>query len=291
MPNVLVTGADGQLGKALAYSQKNYPDLQGLFTTKEALDITHAQQLNAYLERHPVDYIVNCAAYTNVDQAETDQAQAFTVNAIGPAYLGAIASKLGCKLFHISTDYVFGGRIPQPLEETMATQPTTYYGQSKLAGEKKLLANHSAAYIIRTSWLYSTLGNNFFKKMIALGKTKQAVSVVYNQVGSPTYARDLALVIWEMIRKVERAPTYPPGLYHYANEGVASWYDFAAAIMEYAKLDCKVVPILSKDFPTPAPRPAYSVLSKEKIKKVFDISIPHWRESLQHCIKDVKCVL
>ena len=288
MPSILVTGAEGQLGKELAYSQKHYPDLQGLFTTKEELDITNPQQINDYLAHHPVDYIVNCAAYTRVDQAETDQAQAFAVNATGPAYLGTIASKLGCKLFHISTDYVFGERLTQPLEETMATQPATYYGQSKLAGEQKLLTNHRAAYIIRTSWLYSTRGNNFFKKMLALGKTKQTVSVVYNQVGSPTYARDLALVIWEMIRKVENATTYPPGIYHYANEGVASWYDFASAIMEYAKLDCKVVPILSRDFPTSAQRPAYSVLSKEKIKKNFHISIPHWRESLQHCIKDLK---
>lgn len=291
MPSILITGAAGQLGKELAASQQHYPDLQGLFATKEALDITHPTQLHDYLERHPVDYIVNCAAYTHVDQAETDPAKAFTVNATGPAYLGALASKLGCKLFHISTDYVFGGGLPQPLEETMPTQPATYYGQSKLAGEKKLLANHREAYIIRTSWLYSTLGNNFFKKMIAWGKTKQAVSVVYNQVGSPTYAKDLALVIWEMIRKVAHTTTYPPGIYHYANEGVASWYDFAAAIMEYAKLDCKVVPILSKDFPTLAPRPAYSVLSKEKIKKKFHINIPHWRESLQHCIRHVKLVL
>ena len=290
MPNVLVTGADGQLGKTLASSQQHYPEMQVLFANKATLDITNRQQLHHYFKNYSINYVVNCAAYTQVDQAEKNLAQIFEVNVQGPAYLGELALTYGFTLLHISTNYVFDGMHTCPLTETMPPQPINAYGKSKWAGEKKLLAKSSKAYIIRTAWLYSLIGNNFFVKILEkLSTTQQPVHVVNDQIGNPTYAGGLADVIWKIIRKIDHdANSYLPGVYHYANEGIASWYGFAYAIQAYTGCKKKVIPILSKDFPTLAKRPAYSVLNTEKIKKTFHIRIPHWREGLKKCIQDLK---
>lgn len=289
MIKVLVTGASGQLAQALACTQASYPDLVTTFHTKQTLDITKPTQLAAHLSTHPINYLINCAAYTNVEQAEQEQDRAWAVNALAPSYLASLAKELGFTLLHISTDYVFGGELAQPLSESMPTRPVNYYGQTKLEGEKRVLAHNPSAYIIRTSWLYSTVGTNFFTKVLALASQNKAIRIVYDQISSPTYANDLAKAIWEMISKLDQAHSqYPPGIYHYANEGIASRYDFAWAIIKQTGLACQVKPGLSKDFPSIAQRPAYSVLSKARIKQTFKISIPYWQESLAHCIDQLR---
>lgn len=292
MIKVLVTGARSQLAQALAHTQAAYPGFQVTFQPRHELDITNLCQLRTYLSAHPINYLVNCAAYTDVDKAEQEQAQAFAVNALGPGYLASLAKDLGFTLFHISTDYVFEGKLAQPLTESMPTKPVNYYGQTKLAGEQRVLAQSSSAYIVRTSWLYGAVGTNFFTKLLARASQDQVIRMVYEQISSPTYAHDLAKALWAMIDKLTQAPgAYPPGIYHYANEGVASRYDWAWSMIKQAGLACRVIPGLSSDFPGLAQRPAYSVLSKEKIKQTFDLSIPHWQESLCRCIDGLNTAL
>ncbi len=288
MVRVLVSGAHSQLAQCLAYTQASFEGLQATFLSKQALDITHLDQLQAYLSKHPVDYLINCAAYTQVDQAEREKEQAFAVNALGPSYLASLAQARGFTLFHISTDYVFDGTCSRPYTENMLPNPINYYGQTKLAGEQELLATNPAAYIIRTSWLYSVWGNNFLTRFLAQVQQGQPIRMVYDQVGSPTYAPDLANAIWAMIQQLSQSPgLYLPGIYHYANEGVASRYDFAWAIMRYTGLTDQLIPVLTKDFSPLVQRPAYSVLGKEKIKQQFGLKIRHWQDSLAHCIQHV----
>jgi dTDP-4-dehydrorhamnose reductase len=286
MIRVLVTGAHSQLAQSLAYTQTDFKDYQVVFEPKQVLDITNLEQLHAYLQANPVDYVINCAAYTQVDQAEQDQEKAFVVNALGPSYLARLAQEMNFTLLHISTDYVFGGAVARPYTEDMAPNPSNYYGQTKLMGEEKVLTENPRAYIIRTSWLYGAVGNNFLTRFLTYAPQKKAISMAYDQIGSPTYACDLAKTLWYMIEQHSQAPEkYLPGIYHYANEGVASRYDFAWAISQYADVACQLTPGLSRDFPQLAQRPAYSVLGKEKIKQTFGFKIPHWQDSLALCMQ------
>lgn len=270
---ILVTGANGQLGTEL---QKLIPD--AMFTDVNALDITDFVAVQNFVQKHHIDTIINCAAYTAVDKAEDDIALAQKINAIGPENL----AKSGCKIIHISTDYVFDGINHKPYLPEDETKPISIYGKTKQAGEEAVLNNAHIAVIIRTAWLYSSHGNNFVKTMRRLGAEKESLNVVADQVGSPTYAGDLAKAIVDILPQVS---ANNKGIYHYTNEGVCSWYDFATEIMDLSKLACKVNPIPSSAYPTKATRPFYSVLSKEKIKNVFNIEIPHWKESLIKCLK------
>jgi len=284
MTSILVTGANGQLGSELRKLKEHYP-FRFKFTDINELDLTDASALNAYFEGIQIDYIVNCAGYTAVDRAEDEPDRAMMINRDVVKSLLSLCKKRGMRLIHISTDYVFPGNIPIPLKETDPAGPALgAYALSKLEGEK-VLEGDPGSIILRTSWLYSAFGNNFVKSMIALLGQKKELGVVFDQTGSPTYAGDLAQAILDIIQKVEdgSAP-FQPGIYHCANEGVFSWYDFAIAIAELIHSECRIIPIETKDFPTAAPRPAYSVMNKNKIKSVYNIRLPYWRDSLKRCI-------
>lgn len=284
--NILVTGANGQLGSEMrrlgAVSPNNY-----IFTDVAELDITNADAVMNAVKVASVDIIVNCAAYTNVDKAESDEATAELINATAVANLAAAMKAVGGTLFHVSTDYVFGSEGNTPRTEDMPLNPLGVYGRTKLHGEQAIEASGCKALIFRTAWLYSEFGNNFLKTMMRLTAEKEQLNVVFDQVGTPTYAGDLALAIFSIIE----AGVYEgnEGVYHFSNEGVCSWYDFAVEIAAAAgNAGCRINPCHSSEFPSPVTRPPYSVLDKTKIKKVFDIDIPHWRESMEYCIKRIK---
>ncbi|MEX0986998.1 MAG: dTDP-4-dehydrorhamnose reductase [Bacteroidales bacterium] len=281
---IVVTGANGQLGSEIGAISGVSPHTF-IFTDIDTLDLTSEKETLAFLEKHAPGVIINCAAYTAVDKAEDDWDTALKLNADIPSMLGEYCNQSGCKIIHISTDYVFSGDKPIPLSEEDETVPKSIYGQSKLKGEQALAGNKNAA-IIRTSWLYSHYGKNFVKSMVGLMAEKEELRVVFDQVGSPTYAGDLAGAI---IKMVEAGPSeFTPGIFHYSNEGVASWYDLAVEIADLTGSGCKIVPIETKDYPLPAPRPVYAVLNKEKIKNQFQLTIPHWRSSLKRCIEKIK---
>ncbi len=283
---ILVTGAYGQLGNEIKLLQENYPAWKFTFTDVDSLDITNALGVHQFFSENKFDFVVNCAAYTAVDKAESDVETARLVNAVAPKILATQAKAVGAKLIHVSTDYVFAGDAFTPYAETDATNPQGVYGKTKLEGEENVLSENSEAVIIRTSWLYSSFGNNFVKTMLRLGKERGELSVVFDQVGSPTYAADLARGILAIIDNTEKnEKSFVPGIYHFSNEGVASWFDFALAIFDFSGIDCKVNPVLSDQFPTPTKRPHYSVLDKAKIRNIFGIAIPYWRDSLKECIK------
>lgn len=271
----LITGCNGQLGREL---QHRIPD--AIATDSNALNITDFIAVQKFVKDNDIDTIINCAAYTAVDKAESDIEVAALVNSTGPENL----AKTGCKLIHISTDYVFDGTGHVPYQTTDATNPISVYGHTKLAGEQSILKNNAQAVIIRTAWLYSKYGNNFVKTMLRLGKEKDSVNVVCDQIGTPTYAADLAEAIVKILPQINKDNA---GIYHYTNEGVCSWYDFATAIMNLGTRSCHVVPIPSSEYPTPAKRPFYSVLDKSKIKQTFSIDIPHWYDGLSRCIKEM----
>ncbi|WP_321374571.1 dTDP-4-dehydrorhamnose reductase [uncultured Draconibacterium sp.] len=281
---ILITGAFGQLGNELNVLSKNYPNWEFVFTDVDSLDITDEQQVKSYFADNNFELVINCAAYTAVDKAESDFETAQKVNALAPKLLAKYSKEVGAKFIHVSTDYVFAGDAHLPYEETDAVAPNGAYGKTKLEGEQNCQAENPETVIIRTAWLYSTFGNNFVKTMLRLGKEKDELGVVFDQVGSPTYAADLAAAIL----KVAESEKFVPGIYHYSNEGVASWYDFALAIFELSGVDCKVKPVLSENFPTPAKRPAYSVLNKAKIKVTYELEVPYWRDSLKICIKHLE---
>ncbi len=283
---ILVTGAYGQLGNEIKLLQENYPAWKFTFTDVDSLDITNALGVHQFFSENKFDFVVNCAAYTAVDKAESDVETARLVNAVAPKILAIQAKAVGAKLIHVSTDYVFAGDAFTPYAETDATNPQGVYGKTKLEGEENVLSENSEAVIIRTSWLYSSFGNNFVKTMLRLGKERGELSVVFDQVGSPTYAADLARGILAIMDNTEKnEKSFVPGIYHFSNEGVASWFDFALAIFDFSGIDCKVNPVLSDQFPTPTKRPHYSVLDKAKIRNIFGIAIPYWRDSLKECIK------
>ena len=284
--NILVTGANGQLGCEMqrlgAVSPNNY-----IFTDVVELDITNADAVMNAVKAASVDIIVNCAAYTNVDKAESDEATAELINATAVGNLAKAMKEVGGTLFHVSTDYVFGCDGNTPRTEDMPLNPLGVYGRTKLHGEQAIAESGCKALVFRTAWLYSEFGNNFLKTMMRLTAEREQLNVVFDQVGTPTYAGDLALAIFSIIE----AGVYEgnEGIYHFSNEGVCSWYDFAVEIANVAgNTNCRINPCHSCEFPSPVTRPPYSVLDKTKIKNAFDIDIPHWRESMEYCIKRIK---
>ncbi len=277
--NILITGCNGQLGnemRNLLTSDSRLQTLDCFYTDVAELDIINLAAVQAFVSEHKIDVIVNCAAYTNVDKAEEDEDTAYLINATAAENLG----KSGAKVIHVSTDYVFDGTAHTPYTEDQAACPNTAYGRTKRAGEDLLLAACPEAIILRTAWLYSAYGNNFVKTMLRLGQERETLNVVFDQIGTPTYAADLATVIGAFLTAKE----WHPGIYHVTNEGVCSWYDFTCEIHKQAGITCNVQPILSSEYPSKTPRPHYSVLDKSKVKKTLGITIPHWTDGLKRCL-------
>jgi dTDP-4-dehydrorhamnose reductase len=286
---ILVTGSNGQLGSELHELSPNHPEWEFLFTDVDTLDITNEHAVEVYLKNNRPAFIVNCAAYTAVDKAETDTNAAHQLNAIAPGILAKLSKKYSSGFIHISTDYVFDGLTYKPYSEIDAVNPAGVYGKTKLAGERLIRSANPNAIIIRTAWLYSAYGSNFVKTMFRLGKERDVLNVVYDQVGTPTYAADLAKAVIAIAGSFITKPADAvPGIYHFSNEGVASWYDFAKSIFEIAGIECQVMPVLSKEYPTPAKRPHYSVLNKSKIKATFNINMHYWKDSLKVCINKIQ---
>ncbi len=283
MKTILVTGSKGQLGHEIQnlVDLNQYTDYKFLFTDVEELDITDKAAVGQFFTMYQPDYLINCAAYTAVDQAEEDVELSYKINENAVAILGEVTAKHDTRMIHISTDYVFDGKSYIPYTENVEGNPTTVYGKSKLAGEKVLLKVNPKAVIIRTSWLYSLVGNNFVKTMLRLGNEREQLTVIFDQIGTPTYAADLASAIMQIIT----AENFVPGIYHFSNEGVCSWYDFATTIFKLKGIKTKVIPIESKDYPVRTPRPYYSVLNKAKIKATYTIQVAHWEEALGRCLK------
>ncbi len=278
--NILITGANGQLGNEMRVLSAENQQYTYFFTDVQELDICDVQAVRAFVSGHAIDLIVNCAAYTAVDKAEDNRELCDKLNHLASGYLAEAAEARGAALIQVSTDYVFDGTGHIPYTEEMQPCPNSVYGITKLAGEEEAMRKCSRTMIIRTAWLYSIYGNNFVKTMIRLGRERESLGVVFDQIGTPTYARDLARAIFAAIRQ-----GIVPGIYHFSNEGVCSWYDFTVAIHRLAGITtCKVGPLHTDEYPAKAPRPAYSVLDKTKIKKTFGIEIPHWEASLAECI-------
>jgi dTDP-4-dehydrorhamnose reductase len=285
---ILITGAYGQLGSELKEIEMEYPNYHFDFTDVDSLDITNESDVESYFARNTPNFVVNCAAYTAVDKAEKEAVIAEKVNSLAPKLLAKNAKKVGAKVIHVSTDYVFSGDANQPYTENDEINPQGIYGKTKLQGEIDCLKENPDSVIIRTSWLYSEFGNNFVKTMLRLGKERDSLNVVVDQIGTPTYAGDLAKAIVAIIKGTElNKETFVPGIYHFSNEGVASWYDFALAVFEMEKIQVEVAPVSSDKFPTPAKRPHFSVLNKSKIKDIFGIDIPYWRDSLRICLEKI----
>lgn len=280
---ILVTGANGQLGSEMRKLGSVSPN-EYIFTDVQELDITNKQAVMSFVEQNGVNIIVNCAAYTNVDKAEDDEATAELINATAVGNLAEAAKAVDGTLFHVSTDYVFGADGNTPRSEDMPTNPLGVYGRTKLSGEQAIQEVGAKAIIIRTAWLYSEFGNNFLKTMLRLTAEKESLNVVFDQVGTPTYAGDLALVIFSIIEGNLYAGN--EGVYHFSNEGVCSWYDFANEIAIAAgNINCNIQPCHSSEFPSKVTRPPYSVLDKTKIKQTFGVDIPHWRDSMLYCLE------
>ena len=284
MKTVLVTGANGQLGNSIRLLAENHPGYNFLFTDVDTLDITNPAAVRGMIKDNQVDFVLNCAAYTAVEKAEEDEALCRRINAFAVGVLGKAAHEAGAKMIHVSTDYVFSGTSYRPYVETDVTCPVSAYGRTKLAGEEILQEVCPDAVIIRTAWLYSEFGSNFVKTVLRLGKERDQLGFVFDQIGTPTYAGDLAAAILAVVTADERN-AFVPGIYHFSNEGVCSWYDFTVKILQIAGIDCHVLPIETKDYPTKAVRPPYSVLSKKTIKTPYGITIPHWEESLRLCME------
>ena len=278
---ILITGCNGQLGNQMQLLEKENPQHTYFNTDVAELDITDQKAIEKFVSENAIDGIVNCAAYTAVDKAEENQDLCMKLNATAPDYLAQAIEKRGGWMIQISTDYVFDGTNHKPYTEADSVCPNSTYGRTKLAGEQAVMAGCKKSMIIRTAWLYSTFGNNFVKTMIRLGKEKPELGVIFDQIGTPTYARDLAVAIFAAINQ-----GIVPGIYHFSNEGVISWYDFTKAIHRIAGITtCRVRPLHTEEYPTPANRPHYSVLDKTKIKQTYGIEIPYWEESLVECVK------
>ena len=281
MKRILITGANGQLGNEMRVLSEEYPEHAYFFTDVAELDICNEQAVMDFVKANGIHTIVNCAAYTAVDNAEDHVEFCTRLNADAVGYLAKSAEANGAEFIQISTDYVFDGTAHVPYQETDPTCPESVYGSTKLEGERNALAYCSRAMVIRTAWLYSTFGNNFVKTMIRLGKERDSLGVISDQIGTPTYARDLARAIFEAIRQ-----GVVPGVYHFSNEGVCSWYDFAKAIHRLAGITtCQVKPLHTSEYPAKAKRPHYSVLDKSKIKATYGMEVPYWMESLEECIE------
>jgi dTDP-4-dehydrorhamnose reductase len=279
---ILVTGANGQLGKELQVIAGAYPDYTFLFTDKEQLPIDNIEILRSYFSAQPINYCINCAAYTAVDKAETETENAFAINATAVGNIAAICKEFNTQLIHISTDYVFDGTSKQPYKETDTTSPLNIYGQSKLKGEELALQNNPSTIIIRTSWVFSSFGNNFVKTMLRLMKERESINVVDDQLGCPTYAADLAGAIMQVVKS---KLVFKDQIFNYCNEGIINWYEFAVAIKELTQSNCIVNPIPTTQYPTPARRAAYTALDTTLIKNTFGLQIPEWKDSLKNCLE------
>lgn len=287
--SILVTGANGQLGSELRELSVLYTGYTFTFIGRSELNFSNSEDIQTWFLDKSFDVIINCAAYTAVDKAESEQELAKEINTTAVETLAHIAKENNSSLIHISTDYVFDGKNFKPYTEADSTNPQGVYGQTKLAGEQAMLAiNPANSIIIRTSWVYSSFGNNFVKTMLRLGKEREELGVIYDQVGTPTSARDLAMALISIIQHPILNDQKTTEIYHFNNEGVCSWYDFAKAIFELSDIACNVKPIETKDYPTPAKRPHYSLLNKAKIKNTFNITIPYWKDSLQECLDVLK---
>lgn len=297
---ILVTGANGQLGMELQQLASSHPIFEFTFTTRQELPLDNPDVIDSFIAGYQPQYFINCAAYTAVDKAESEKELAYKVNAEAPGIIATACKKNNVQLIHISTDYVFNGMGKTPYKEDDATDPVNLYGDSKLEGEKKVMQFNPGSIIVRTAWVYSEFGKNFVKTMLRLMADKEQISVVSDQSGTPTYAADLAEAILKIISTLKRSAhdlptgqagsrlTTHPGIYHFSNEGNITWYDFAVAIKELSGSPCKVSPIPSSQYPTPAKRPFYSVLDKTKIQQTFDIPAKDWKTSLAVCIKRLK---
>lgn len=286
MQTILVTGSNGQLGSELRQlaTAMDDEDYHFIFTDVAELDITDRQAVCDFVEQNHVNILINCAAYTAVDKAESDPELADLLNRVAPGYLAEAMDAVGGTMIQVSTDYVFDGTAHVPYMEDAPTNPTGVYGRTKLAGEEEVIRGCTGSMVIRTAWLYSTYGNNFVKTMLRLGRERESLGVIFDQIGTPTYARDLATTILHVVKVGIK-----PGVYHYTNEGVCSWYDFTRAIHRIAGItSCEVKPLHTEEYPTPAARPHYSVLDKTKIKEAFGISIPWWEDSLRECIAQLR---
>ena len=277
---LLITGAYGQLGNEMRVALERYPHLESIFTDVDTLDITDKNAVDAFVALHQPNVLINCAAYTAVDKAEDDLALCYKINCDAVRNLGEVAQAHGIRVIHVSTDYVFDGTSHIPYTEDMAVSPTNVYGKSKLAGERELLRVCPEAIIIRTSWLYSGFGNNFVKTMLRLGSERSQLKVIFDQIGTPTYAADLA----DSMLQIIDSGKFVPGIYHFSNEGVCSWYDFTKMIFKLAHVECEVLPIESKDYAVRTPRPHYSVLNKSKLKSTYNQTIPYWMDGLERCL-------
>ena len=277
---LLITGAYGQLGNEMRVALERYPHLESIFTDVDTLDITDKNAVDAFVALHQPNVLINCAAYTAVDKAEDDLALCYKINCDAVRNLGEVAQAHGMTVIHVSTDYVFDGTNHIPYTEDMAVSPTNVYGKSKLAGERELRRVCPGAIIIRTSWLYSGFGNNFVKTMLKLGNERSQLKVIFDQIGTPTYAADLADAMLQIIDSGK----FVPGIYHFSNEGVCSWYDFTKMIFKLAHVECEVLPIESKDYAVRTPRPHYSVLNKSKLKSTYNQTIPYWMDGLERCL-------
>jgi len=280
---ILVTGSKGQLGNEIRVLAEDYPGFDFIYTDVDELDITDQLKVEAFFVANKPQVIINCAAYTAVDKAESNEATAYLINATAVENLSKSAALVDALMVQISTDYVFDGKSYLPYSELDETNPQSAYGRTKLAGENAVFKYASKGLILRTSWLYSAFGNNFVKTMTKYGIEREELNVVYDQVGTPTYARDLAKAILDIIPSALQHSGIE--LFHYSNEGVASWYDFAKIIIAFSGINCNIKPIRTKDYPLPAPRPAFSVLSKSKIKDTYEIKIPYWSDSVKECIQ------
>ncbi len=281
MSKILITGVNGQLGQELKFLSPNHLHHNFIFADKQELDITDKEHLSVFIAENKVDFVINCAAYTAVDKAESDAHMAYKVNAEALGYISDACLSAGAKLIHISTDFVFDGSSSKPIPENADTNPISVYGKTKLEGELQALQINKDVVVIRTSWVYSSFGANFVKTIIRLCNERPTLNIIYDQIGTPTYARDLAEVLFAIVNDKE----WHPGIYHYSNEGVASWYDFAIAIRDLKGYKTQINPIETHQYPTPATRPSYSVLNKKKIKDTYGITIPYWRDSLMKCIE------
>ena len=283
-PKILVTGSNGQLGKELKQLESHYPQFEFVFLSREDLPIHHFELARNFFKGYHPQYLINCAAYTAVDRAETEKELAFQVNGEAVGVLSAVCKEYRTKFLHISTDYVFDGTGTTPYKEDAITNPQSVYGASKLEGEKEAMHFNPDSIIIRTSWVYSEFGRNFVKTMIKLMNEKDQLYVVNDQIGSPTYAADLADTIMQIIS----SDKWIPGIYHFSNEGIISWFDFAVVIRDLIGSNCQLNPIPTTSYPTPAKRPVYSVLDKSKITGTYGVILKDWKESLRRCLNRLK---
>ena len=289
-PTILITGAAGQVGNEFRFLAFTHAQFKFIYTDVEQLDITKLGETLRFFKRNTPQYVINCAAYTAVDRAETDVALATKINVNGTKNLAKACQATGATLVQLSTDYVYHNNQNTPFKEGDHTSPKGVYAKTKLRGDLAALKFCERAIVLRTSWVYGAFGNNFVKTMLRLGKEREQLNVVFDQIGTPTYARDLAKAILKVAQKIENQEVDPKilrGVFHYSNEGVTSWYDFTKAIFDIRDIACRVFPIESTQYPTPAARPPFSVLNKAKFRETFSIDIPHWRDSLVACLKEL----